>query len=545
MIPVLKQFFDRNTLYGLGGILSLHIVAWLTQHTVWSAIPFFAIVLAAFIVTRRSLVWGLAFAMLEIFIGGHGHCIDVSLGGFALGIRQGIFVAVMLGTVYHIVVHHVRPRFLQERDLPFVVLLIAIALGTITGFARNSMSAAFDDMNGYATLAYLLPVAMIVWTQEAKRVLIWTLALGATWVAGSSLFLVFLFTHLPVEGIWALYGFVRDARLAEVTILSNPEWLMNLFPNGPWYFRVFEQGQFTVMIFTLVIMAAMIFVAKTWKERASLLLPLALMLAVDVSGQSRSFWLGLIAAGGVMAIVTLWQRTSVKEIIRLKVTGIVALGIALLGVWALVVFPIPSRPDLTGSQYYKGKNDDTRELAVSSRWNLLPPMMEKIGENPLWGSGFGTPVTYISDDPRIRAMNGTGEYTTYRFEWGYQDIWLKMGIPGLLAFGFYFFTIFRAGRRSIIAQEETRWLSIGLACGVLALFVAHVFSPYLNHPIGLGFMVFVLPFFPWKQEPLTAVASENILRFQIPARKTASVHSVSSSGLKLQNLQCPIGSVDE
>ncbi len=507
MIPILKQFFDRKTLYGIGVLLLVHAAAWLTQHTVWSAIPFVVIVVAALIVTKRSLLWGLAFAMLEIFVGGHGHLIDVTIGGTTLGIRQGIFLSIMLGTLYHIVVKHVRPRFVAERDLPFVFLAGAIALGTISGFARNSFGAAFDDMNGYATFAYLLPVAMIAWTPEAKRVLLWTFALGATWVAASSLSLLYLFTHLPVEGIWAVYGFVRDARLAEVTILSNPAWLVGLLPNGPWYFRVFEQGQFSVMMFTLLLIAATVFVAKEWRERKALIVPLALMIAVDISGQSRSFWLGLVAAVGIMAIVIVWNRISIKEILRVKATGAIALCVAMLSLWVLVVLPIPPRPDLTNSPYYKGQNDDTRDLAVSSRWNLIGPMMEKIGENPLWGSGFGTTVTYISDDPRIRAANGTGEYTTYRFEWGYQDIWLKMGVPGLLAFGFYLFTILRAGYRSVVEREETRWLSISMVCGVIALYASHIFSPYLNHPIGLGFMIFVLPFFVWRDKPLPTMES--------------------------------------
>lgn len=531
MLPILKQFFDRNTWYGIAGLFAVHAASWLTQHTVWSVIPFAVIGIAALIVTKRSLVWGVAFAMLEIFVGGHGHLIDVTIGGTTLGIRQGIFLAVMLGTLYHIVIKHVRPRFVAERDLPFVFLAGAIALGTISGFARNSLGAAFDDMNGYATFAYLLPVTMIAWTPEAKRVLLWMFALGATWVAASSLLLLYLFTHLPVEGIWAVYGFVRDARLAEVTILSNPAWLVGLFPNGPWYFRVFEQGQFTVMMFTLLMIAATVFVAKEWRKRKMMILPLALMIAVDVSGQSRSFWLGLVAAVGVMAIVILWNRTSVKEIVRVKATGVAALCVALLSLWVLVVLPVPPRPDLTNSPYYKGQNDDTRDLAVSSRWNLIGPMMKKIGENPLWGSGFGTPVTYISDDPRIRAMNGTGEYTTYRFEWGYQDIWLKMGVPGLLAFGFYLFTILRAGYRSVVERDETRWLSISMACGIIALYASHIFSPYLNHPIGLGFMIFVLPFFVWRDTPLPTMDSfkDRIPSASIaPMQKTATIRETQA-----------------
>ena len=424
-----------------------------------------------------------------------------------LGIRQGIFVAIMLGTLYHIVVKHIRPVFVAERDLPFIFLAIAIVLGTISGFARNSMSAAFDDMNGYATFAYLLPVAMIVWTQEAKRVLLWTFALGATWVATSSMVLLYAFTHLPVQGIWALYGFVRDARLAEVTILSGPAWLVGTLINGPWYFRIFEPAQFTVITFTLVLFGALMFVAKEWKTRWMIAIPMTVMLAVDIAGQSRSFWLGLLAATVVLGVMLIAGKTSVKEIIKIKAVGAVTVLVAVLSLWVLVVVPIPPRPDLTNSPYYKGDSDDTRELAVSSRWNLLGPMMTEIGKNPLWGSGFGTPVTFISDDPRIRAMNGTGEWTTYRFEWGYQDIWLKMGVPGLLAFGWYLLTILRVAYRSFVDREETRWLTMSLASGIIALFVAHIFSPYLNHPIGLGFMVFVLPFFVWKNMPLPTMTS--------------------------------------
>ncbi len=520
MIPALKQFFDRNTLYALGGLLAVHVAAWITQHTVWSAIPFAIIVIAALVITKRSLVWGLAFAMIEVFVGGHGHLIDVTLGGTALGIRQGIFLAVMLGTLYHVVVNHVRPRFVAERDVPFVFLAVAVALGTISGFARNSFGAAFDDMNGYATFAYLLPVAMIVWTPEAKRVMLWSFALAATWVASSSLVFLFLFTHLSADGVWVLYKFARDARLLEATMLSGPAWLVSLLPNGAWYFRVFEQGQFIVMMFTILLCSVMMFVAKSWRERFALLVPVVLMFTVDIGGQSRSFWLGLLASLAVLGLVFLRERPGIRDLLRIKSVGVLFMCIAALTLWLVVVFPVPSRPDFTTSPFYRGQNDSTRDLAVSSRWNLLGPMMTEIGKSPLWGSGFGTSVTYISDDPRLRAVNGTGEWTTYRFEWGYQDIWLKMGVPGLLAFGFYLFTILRAGYRSVVERDETRWLTLSMACGVIALYVAHVFSPYLNHPIGLGFMIFVLPFFVWRNTSLPTMES---LHGRLPSATMAPI----------------------
>lgn len=522
MMHTLKQWFDKNTAYALVGILALHIAAWATQHTPWTLVPFAFIVVATLVITYRSLVWGLAIAMLEIIIGGHGHLIDISLG-MTVGLRLGIFGAVMLGVLYHIVVKRVRPVFVLERDVPILAILSAVVIGALIGAVNNPLGQVFDDANAFVTLLYLLPISMIVWTNDAKRVLLWTFALGATWVAGSSLFLVYYFTHVDVDGIWAMYHFIRDARLAEVTLLSGPAWLVGTFPHSPWFFRVFEPAQAFVMLFTFVLCAMVAYVAKTWRERLVMMLPLALMFAVDVSGQSRSFWVGLFAGGIALGVALLYERPKIREIWRTKVAVIGALVLALMTLWIAIVIPVPLRPDLSDSPYYKGQNDDTRGLAVSSRWNLLTPMMEKIGESPVWGTGFGTTVTFISDDPRVRAMDPTGAWTTYRFEWGFHDVWMKMGLFGLFAFAWYFFLIMRAALRSMRGKHDTRWLTVSLAVGIIALFASHAFSPYLNHPIGLGFMLMVLPFMPWEKRAIPTMDSvrDAVPKLPIPQTQKA------------------------
>lgn len=175
--------------------------------------------------------------------------------------------------------------------------------------------------------------------------------------------------------------------------------------------------------------------------------------------------------------------------------GNVALGALLF--WGIIALPVPQHPDLRDAAFYRENDDASRELAVSSRWNLLYPMWQEIIEHPVVGSGFGAPVTFVSDDPRVRAVIPTGEWTTYRFEWGYQDIWLKMGLLGLAAFVAYAIVLTQAFRFTF-RNHESRWLALGLYAGVIALFATHAFSPYLNHPIGIAFMLFVLPFFDWK-----------------------------------------------
>lgn len=522
MNNLLRQFFDRFTLYGIGGLIVVHLAAWLTQHTQWSVIPLVLIVAAVGYVACRSLLWGVSLAMLEIMIGGHGHLIDAVVGGQTVGLRLGIFAVVMLATAHHFIVKKVRPTFVAERDLPFFFLAVAVALGSIQGALHNGFSAAFSDANAFVTLLYVVPVSMIVWTQDAKRRLLWTLGLGAVWVAGTSIVLLFCFTHLPGDVLWGIYKFARDARLAEITLLSNPAWLVATLPNGPWYFRVFQPDQFYVLILTLLLCAGW----SVWgfgKGKRAILLILGLVLAVDIAGQSRSFWLGLIAGAGIIGLTMLYDRVSVKKVLSIKLFGATGLVLAIIGLWVTVVLPLPMRPDLTNNPFYKGSGDNTRGLAVTSRWNLLKPLMAEIDKAPILGSGFGTSITYVSDDPRIRATNPTGEYTTDRFEWGYQDIWLKMGIPGLLAFAYLLFVLLRASMRAILEKHEDRWIVIGMASGVVALYVVHVFSPYLNHPIGLGFIILVLPFFPWQKKSMPSMSAivEKIPTPQIKAVQSA------------------------
>ncbi len=499
MQDIFRQFFDKTTLWAFAGIAATHGVAALVADSWWSWVPLIAFGLASAIIAYRSLPHALAFAMIEIFVGGHGHLITAEAFGFSVGIRIAIFGGVMLGWFALAMRGKIDLRIVAKRDLPWTLLLLAIFMGFITGFFRNGFEPAFDDMNGYMTIAYLLPVWSIVWTPERKRLLVQVLGVSAVWVASTTLAMWYAFTHLPPQGITTLYRFVRDARLAEATILSGPDWFVRLLPGGDWYFRVFEQGQFVTFAFEFVLIAAALWMVKEqWPRRIVWLH--ALMFVAIIAGLSRSFWMGFVAGLVALFVMGLLDRQSFKQWVRTKMLGMFAGLLAIAALWIAIALPVPSRPDLSNSPYYRGDDDDTRELAVSSRWNLLGPMMEKISEEPLWGSGFGTPVTFVSDDPRVREINPSGEWTTYRFEWGYHDIWLKMGIPGLAAFVWFFGVMVYAGWRQLKEKRDARWITFGLIAGVTALYATHAFSPYLNHPIGLGFLVLTVPFLGWNRK---------------------------------------------
>lgn len=490
-MELLKQFFDKRMLPVFGGLLGIHILAFFLQHSAFNAIPLAFAFVAVLVLSYRSLPLGLMVAFLEVFVGGHGHLMDVDVLGFSLSIRMVLFAAVMLAYGALLVTRKVRPSFVLSRDLPWLLLFLAIALGGVVGLLTNAKGPAFDDFNSYLSVLYFFPVISVSWSSENRRLLLLTLSTAAVWVSLSTLVTLFAFTHLPGDILRELYVFLRDARLAEITILTAPDLLTAFFPTGAWYFRIFEQSQFVVLAFELLFAAGTLMYAGREKLPWQVYAVHALMLGTLFASMSRSFYLAMFVSAIVLLIGTLYAKVPLKMIaIRSILIGFTKV-FAILCLWLLVIFPIPFRPDFTETPFYKGGDGADRDVAVSSRWNLLPPMMAEIFASPIIGSGFGEEVTFVTNDPRIRAINPSGEYTTYRFEWGYQDLWLKMGILGLLGFIAY------AASIAYAVKNNFSWISFGLATGVFALFVTHVFSPYLNHPIGLTFMVFVLPFLAW------------------------------------------------
>lgn len=502
MTDFLKQFFDKRVWWVFAALLVTHVFAALVQDTVWVWIPLIAIGLGVVVASYQKLEWGLALAFLEIFIGGHGHLFDVDVYGFSLSIREVIFAAVMGVWFIQMLRRRVKPQFIAHRDLPFATIGLAVACATVLGFVSNGKAAAFDDMNSYLTLLYFFPMISVAWSSATKRLLLQVFAISAVWMAITTLGYLYAFTHLPGLASHELYTFVRDARLAEVTLLTSGR-VVDLLGNSPWYFRVFQQSQAISVAFELLLITATLFMWRKAEDRVprGLWLMHVLLMATILASMSRSFWLGSVAACIGIIVSVGFTKPRVIPLVTRHVALAGASLAALLTLFVLIAAPLPPRPDLSESSFYKGKDDNTRGVAVSSRWNLLGPMVTEIKAHPVFGSGFGEEVTYISDDPRLRAIDPTGAVTTYRFEWGYHDLWLKLGLLGLFGFGWYFVTVLSVVFESLQRKDAQIWLVTGLAAGVIMLFVAHIFSPYLNHPIGLAFMLFILPFFPWRATP--------------------------------------------
>ena len=199
---------------------------------------------------------------------------------------------------------------------------------------------------------------------------------------------------------------------------------------------------------------------------------------------SRSFWMSLVIVFPVYAFWAI-KRYGWKSFFSVAVMLLCSLSISLGLIAGTLKFPFPHPSvnfNLTQALSDRA-GTISNEAAISSRYALLPELWKQIKDNPVWGKGFGATVTYHTSDPRFLQQNPDGQFTTYAFEWGWLDIWLKLGVFGLIAYLWLIGKIIKDG------GKKNTWISIGLSAAILLIAAVSLFSPYTNHPLGIGFLI--------------------------------------------------------
>lgn len=456
-------------------------------------------------VKRPETAFVLVFA--ELFGFSHGRLLATPVVGMLFTSRMAIFVGVMVTWGMLVLLRKRKIRIAPVLMTPWVLLGVAVLIGLVIGLIRNVPSSTFDDFNAYVYALYLLPLLSITWNRVAQRRLLQTLTGSALWISVLSLLLLYVFTHLPNDVLTWTYKFIRDARIGEITLMEGGYW------------RVFFQSQIVLIWMLPLFLFFDVDLAKFQARLSSRLLWVGSVFAGIAISLSRSFWVGLLVASPLL-LFYLFLKDRRRQTLRAipRWIGGVLVGMALLATSALMTFPLPSRVvDLR--ETFSSRTSDAGDLAVSSRWNLLPVMIESMRGAPILGSGFGKELAFVSDDPRVREIYPDGKWRTYKFEWGWLDVWVKMGAIGFFAFVALFLTYDRLLRESVLLPT---WLSWGLRFALVSLAGTHLFSPYLNHPLGIGLFLFVTAFLTVGDEQ----EKERVEKEKVPILKTAFVRPV-------------------
>ncbi len=437
--------------------------------------------LIVLILSWKDLRTGLLVLLVDLLIDSKGYLLFLPIGGFKLSWRIGVWVIIMMVWLVKSLWQAYRQKtawldFGRLKTAGLIPLIIMLVFGTVSAIVQHCQpSNIFFDANGWLFWLIILPVMSIKsWPLDK----LWaSVTAGISWLIAKTAILLYVFGHFSSAMITIVYRWVRDTQVGEITKMSAQ------------FYRVFIQSQ----VYLLIVLAIVAWLLASelpikgwfkwlWKKGWGYLLVLSLTLFPLIIGFSRSFWFGL-AVIGLFLLISVWRRYGWSIVWRWVVTSIIALVLSLAVIVVIVRFPWPN-PQLSfdaGTLLEERLGDLSSEAGASSRWALLPKMTEAIRQQPIVGHGFGATITYQSADPRALEISNGGSYTTYAFEWGWLDIAFKFGLFWAI---WYFIwlgrTAFVSWRQGVLGQS--------LAIGLLVLLAVHLFSPYLNHPLGIGYL---------------------------------------------------------
>ncbi|MBI4138988.1 glycosyltransferase [Candidatus Uhrbacteria bacterium] len=493
----------------LAWVLGIALFELVSLATVFNPVPravaTVAVGLTVFMAAIRRPSFALAMLLVELMIGSKGALLKIPNGwevDGGISLRIVITAAFLLGWLYRRT-SDVRRYVRQLSDVrrptiggiskPWVALAALCMWGVIRGFWLKNQFL-FQDANAWGYLILLLPVLNIA-RRDSKNLLHYTTqaAIAALlWVPIKTLTLLYVWSHGIKSLSQPLYLWVRRTGVGEVTLVTG-----NLF-------RVFIQSQ-VYAIFALLFAAA--YVARSKRvtrnggppatgdqqveddgggprqDPSFWVIPIASAGSLLIS-LSRSFWVGFICGIACFKLLAWRAKFSFSQFWsvgwRFGAGFFAAVGL----IFAVVAFPYPP-VDVGSLATLFGSRGSVSDAAAETRWSLLPAVIYKIKQAPILGSGFGATITYHSKDPRILAKNPYGLYTTYAFEWGWLEHWIKFGILGIPVMLWLLCSIVRRAWRS----DGPWWVRTGFVASIVSLGALHVFTPYLNHPLGFGLLL--------------------------------------------------------
>ena len=498
-----KKIFNSKFYFIILAIASLEITSFF-GHFFFNLdhLIFILVIALTLILSLKNIKYGVWIVLLELFIGSQGYLLHLDIGSIKISLRIGLWLILtsicLKNYIFSIFNQELRSCslllsgkiFKTANFSYFAILFFFVLYGCANGFFQgNTFSNIFFDFNGWLYFLLIFPIYETFFnpaqTEEDKPFLpVWRIfAASVVWLCFKTFLLLFFFSHAFPEGSFLsllltheLYQWVRDTLTGEITLM----------PSG--FIRIFIQSQ----IFVLIALILGLFAAsRFWPDIKNnkriisfFILAGALMLGTILICFSRSFWISALI---IFPFYAFWALKKYGRncfffvVLMLLGSLIISLGL----IFATVKFPIP--PPSISFNIAQALSDRAgtinNEAAASSRYALLPELWKQIKSSPVLGKGFGSTVTYHSSDPRVLQQNPAGNYTTYAFEWGWLDIWLKLGFFGLLAYLLLLGKIIKDG------YKKNTWLAFGLGSATLLITAVSIFSPYTNHPLGIGFLI--------------------------------------------------------
>jgi hypothetical protein len=514
---MIRKILNNKLQLTLAILLLVEILSFGAHYFSFSNVAFLIIFTLILIATLYKTEYGLLVAFIELIIDSMGYLFYFDFGGATFSIRMGVWLIILsvwpakkiketigkkmqghsFSKQFNELLFFIKNNYLAY----FLILFLFIAWGAIRGYLNGQeLGSLFLDANSYLYFALIFPTYSVINSykktnkdagDDFSRALSAgsQILLGAVvWISLKSLFLLYIFSHNLYATMDVLYQWVRDTKVGEITEMSEGSY------------RIFFQSHVFVIIgfFVLLFFLNKLFFTSEKdfksliKEKKGLLTAviflLSLLFSVVIIGFSRSFWVGF-AAGLIVCFFLIFKQYGWKRMFISAVAVLLSATISLGLISGIVNFPYPEpggRFNVARSASDRAKQAKEGGAAVSSRWALLPKLWNDIKGDPVLGKGFGATITYTSSDPRVLERTADGKYTTFAFEWGWLDIWLKMGLLGLIC---YLAIMVKMLWDGYFLNSKNKWFVDGIIVGIIILAAINFFTPFLNHPLGIGYLI--------------------------------------------------------
>ena len=458
-----------KTNYTFRTCISIFVIAellsWLSfNFTTLNIVILALIALMSIFLVLRNPIYALYIPVAELFWGSVGHSFYYDFWNLRLVIFGAVIFAFALGNLFNVRKFHIiKDTKVLLIWLAMIFLLLISAAAAY--FSQRNVANIFFDGNAYLYLFYL-PIWYQVYRRRYLRNIIAILRAAALVVAIKTLIIFNFFSQgYQILDLEFIYKWIRDSRTGEITPFENN------------FSRVFMPAQLYLLAAWFFAFIRQLKEHKSWSN----FIYLGILAAALLVSLSRSFWLGgAIAFAFLLVNIIIFQRRNLSVLVYLTIIGMAVIA------W-LTVLVFFNLPKFNSFNIIEQRTTGTSEAAASSRMNLLPVMWQAIKEKPIAGHGLAKELTYPSVDPRIKNDdNPEGWQTTYAFEWGWLEQWLKLGIFFVSVLFAWILLIYARSYKILVSDAV---LGLGTLAIVTALGIIHIFSPYLNHPLGLGLLM--------------------------------------------------------
>lgn len=438
-------------------------LVWLEPELGWIFLLVIALAVVSLLYRRSDFF--LYIPLAEIFWGSLGHSIDYHF----ISLRLLIFVLVLSIFVIRYFKKLSSLKIFEDKRLfyNYLILLVIIFLTALWGYFRQgNLANVFYDGNAYLYILYL-PIWYQFYDNSYLGHIFSILKSATLLIAVKTLLLLNVFSqNYNFLNLDYIYKWVRDTRTGEITPFKDS------------FFRIFMQSQFYLIV------AWFYFFFNKIKNNFWFL---AFVSAAIYVSLSRSFWLGTFIAL-ILVLINIFVRQKKISINIFKKFFLLGLASVLL---VQIFYNIPQYKNVN---IFTQRSADSSEAALSSRSQLWQPMWQTIGQSPATGHGFGKEITFRSSDPRIKNdSNPEGWHSTYAFEWGWMDQLVKGGFLLVITFVAWIALLYNRMYSNLAKEPFLAWSFIAI---LSSLVIIHIFSPYINHPLGLSVIMLISVVFP-------------------------------------------------